>query len=751
MRQGRAKFKLILETMMKSYGINGLSQVMAGVAATILIFFMGGMANAITFTYTDTKSSCKSLTISPTGTITCNTTGTNAIPFNFNTQLSCRAGLDINTSTGLVKCATTLPECTSLSASSTSTVAPGETVTLTATCSNTPTGYQWSSTWASSPAPVQQPNTNTATVTIPAASSTGYHSYSVMASNSVGYGSSASVNLKVAVPGQSGPYAYIPSNTGKVSVLNTASNTISPSTVTAGTFGVAVHPSGIKTYVTNQGQNTVSVIDTATNKVIHTVNLMAPSDPALRGEGPAGVAITPDGRYIYVANTVSQNVTVIDALTNTIIKAVALPPGSNPVGVAVVKKSGGTQFEVFVANSGSNKVSVIDTATQAIKATAYTENGPYGVAVKPDGTKVYVTNSISNSVTEIDTGTYQSRGIFPPGAQKPQGIAVKPDGTEVYVVNQDSGTVSVINATDNTIASTITGLGSLPYNVAFSPSGSLAYVTNTYSGNVSILDTTQRAVVDTVAVGGAPYALGQFIGPANPYLGLWYKPGEDGWGISITEHGSMMFVAIYTYDQSGQPTWYVMSSCPIAGTSCTGDLYEVTGGTLPTAAWNGSNLKVNSAGTGTLTFADADSGTFSFTINGVAGSKAISRQVFGAGSTTPSVYYTDLWWNAGESGWGVALTQQFDKIFATWYAYDAAGKATWYVASDCAVTNSGCQGVLYQTSGGTPLTSTWNAANYKTPTPVGTIGFTFTDAGTGTMTYNINGETGSKPITRQPF
>ncbi|MCR4298625.1 MAG: YncE family protein [Gallionella sp.] len=729
---------------------------MAGLLLGILCAATAAAANAITFTYSEKYSSCDTLTVSPAGVITCNcaspftssggaffcnTGGATAFRFNFSRPLSCAAGLDINAATGSVDCATTLPSCT-LGAVPPGTAAPGDVVALTATCSNTPTGYQWTS------APELVPASSTAQLTIPATTPAGYYSYSVMASNAAGAGNSASAILKVAIPGEYGPLAYIPGNgnSGKVSVIDTATNTASSNLLGVGAIpvGVAVHPSGIKAYVTNQGHNTVSVIDAATNAVIATV------DVAPVGQSPAGVAVTPDGSKAYVANYTTDNVSVIDAGSDTVLRTVPLPAGSKPTGVATTKKPDGTR-QVFVANSGANTVSVIDPATDTVAYTAYTDAGPHGVAAKPDGTKIYVANSTSNSITVIDTSTYQSAGYsLGASAVKPQGIAVKPDGTEVYVVNNGSGTVSVFNTADNTISATISGLGALPYSVAFNPAGSLAYVTNSGSSNVSIIDTATRSVVDTISVGATPYALGQFVGPASPYRGLWWNPSEDGWGMSITQHGSMIFVAAYTYDQTGQPTWYVMSSCPVGGTSCTGDLYEVTGGTLPTVAWNGSGLKVNKVGTGTLTFTNADSGDFTFTINGTAGSKTISRQVFRADTTTPAVNYTDLWWNAGESGWGVALTQQFGTIFATWYSYDAAGNATWYVASDCAVAGSGCTGDLYHVAGGSSLTSVWNSAS-KVVTKVGTITFAFSDAGNGTMSYNINGETGSKIITRQPF
>ena len=75
-------------------------------------------------------------------------------------------------------------------------------------------------------------------------------------------------------------------------------------------------------YVTDNGSNSVSVIDTATNTVMATVPV---------GNNPVGVAITPDGRYAYVANANSGTVSVIDMATNTVGATVAVgmvPKGS---------------------------------------------------------------------------------------------------------------------------------------------------------------------------------------------------------------------------------------------------------------------------------------------------------------------------------------------------------------------------------------------------------------------------------------
>jgi YVTN family beta-propeller protein len=104
-------------------------------------------------------------------------------------------------------------------------------------------------------------------------------------------------------------------------------------------------------YITNNGANTVSVIDTATNRVTATVPV---------GSEPAGVAVTPDGSKVFVANLDSNTVSVIDTATNGVTATV--PVGSAPEGVAVTPDGS----KVFVANLFSNTVSVIDTATNRV-------------------------------------------------------------------------------------------------------------------------------------------------------------------------------------------------------------------------------------------------------------------------------------------------------------------------------------------------------------------------------------------------
>src|SRR5262249_39109373 len=79
----------------------------------------------------------------------------------------------------------------------------------------------------------------------------------------------------------------------------------------------------------------------------------------------------------------------------------------------------------YITNQNSNNVSVINTATNTVIATINVDAAPFGVAVSPDGSKVYVANTHSNTVSQIDTGSNTVTATASVGSQ-PAGIAITP-------------------------------------------------------------------------------------------------------------------------------------------------------------------------------------------------------------------------------------------------------------------------------------------------------------------------------------
>ena len=278
--------------------------------------------------------------------------------------------------------------------------------------------------------------------------------------------------------------AYVTNQTNNtVSVIDTATNTIT-ATVSVGATpgGIAITPNRAFVYVCNVSGNSVSVIDTATNTVTATVPV---------GSTPFSVAITPNGAFAYVANLRGNNVSVIATATNTVAATVAV--GAFPIAVAITPNGA----FAYVANEGGNSVSVIATATNTVAVTVTGTRLPFSVAVSPNGASAYVGHFLSpgvGAVSVIDTATNTITATVAVGNQ-PDGIAFTPNGAFAYVANFVGSSVSVINTASLTVTATISSAAArTPSAVAITPNGAFAYVANFNSNNASVIDTAANAI-----------------------------------------------------------------------------------------------------------------------------------------------------------------------------------------------------------------------------------------------------------------
>jgi hypothetical protein len=119
----------------------------------------------------------------------------------------------------------------------------------------------------------------------------------------------------------------------------------------------------------------------------------------------------------------------------------------------------------------------------------------------------------------------------------------------------------------------------------------------------------------------------------------------------------------------------------------------------------------------------------------------------------PTANYQGLWWASpagSESGWGINLAHQGDVIFATWFTYDANGKA-WWLSMTAPKTSAGAySGTLYATTG-PPFSAMPFDPSQVQASAVGSATLTFDDPGNGTFAYAVNGVSQTKAITRQVF
>lgn len=127
--------------------------------------------------------------------------------------------------------------------------------------------------------------------------------------------------------------------------------------------------------------------------------------------------------------------------------------------------------------------------------------------------------------------------------------------------------------------------------------------------------------------------------------------------------------------------------------------------------------------------------------------------VAGAALPARAANYTDIWWNAAESGWGLTIAHHEEKVFAVWYLYDEAGKPLWVVMSDGAASNGGrsFSGDIYRTTGPSYREPAFARDRVKV-NRIGTARIDFgADDVSATVTYVIAGKSATKAVSRQPF
>jgi len=233
-------------------------------------------------------------------------------------------------------------------------------------------------------------------------------------------------------------------------------------------------------------------IDTATNAVVAKVAV---------GMHPAHVVVSPDGRFAYVTNGGDNTVSVIDTSAQRLVATI--PVGQFPHGIRISPDG----KQAYVANLKGGTVSVIDTATHKEVAQVPAGKGPAQVGFTPDGRFAFVSLSEENAVAVIDPATRNVVRKVPVGSVPIQ-LYATPDSRTLLVANQGSrkkpgNTVSLINLESFKVAKTVT-TGNGAHGVAVDRDGRYAYVTNTYANSLSVLDLKERKVVKTVPVGKGP-------------------------------------------------------------------------------------------------------------------------------------------------------------------------------------------------------------------------------------------------------
>ncbi len=123
---------------------------------------------------------------------------------------------------------------------------------------------------------------------------------------------------------------------------------------------------------------------------------------------------------------------------------------------------------------------------------------------------------------------------------------------------------------------------------------------------------------------------------ATNYQDLWWASpaaSESGWGVNLTQQGDAMFATWFTYDVDGSPLWLSAIAFKTASGVYTGTLVRTTGPAFNAVPFDPSRVGRTSVGTATFSFANGDVGAFAYTVNNVARTKSIVREVLRAPGT----------------------------------------------------------------------------------------------------------------------
>jgi YVTN family beta-propeller protein len=253
---------------------------------------------------------------------------------------------------------------------------------------------------------------------------------------------------------------------GAVAVIDAATRrTVATVPTGKGAHGVNRSPSGRLLYVTNTGDETVTVVETASLTATRTLPV---------GSIPSVAVFTPDERKAYVAH-VSGGLSVIDVGRGAVVRKV---PGLQGAIVLAISKDG---RKVYVARGFDDKVGVIDTSTDRVRKTIPAGRDAHSVWVSPDGRFAWIVNRLSNTITVLATDRDRVVRTIAEVGDKPDILAFSPDGSKAFVTlrgNAATGDrkllsgsepgLSVIDAGSGGVLAKV-ALGGDPHGVAVRP------------------------------------------------------------------------------------------------------------------------------------------------------------------------------------------------------------------------------------------------------------------------------------------
>src|SRR5271169_4638505 len=313
-----------------------------------------------------------------------------------------------------------------------------------------------------------------------------------------------------------------------------------------------------RVYAAEQFSNTVSVTDPVDNKLLGVIKLGAPQpfnfSPLYRGQVLVhGMGYSPDHRTLAVVSIGSNSVTFIDTATNAVKHTTYV--GRSP-HEAFFTPDG---KEVWVTVRGENYISVIDPKTFTEKTRIITPDGPGMQIFSPDGTYGYICSSFN---PETDVVTVADHKIVAKVKQESPfcpNIAASPDGQQVWFTLKDTGKTQVFNAKPpfNLIKTIATGPITNHVNFAHPAKGTFASVPVGGTNEVKVFRSADFSQVATVPVGNLPHGVWPSGDGSRVYVGL-----ENNDALVAIDTATNQVIATIPIGQAPQAIAYVPDAAP---------------------------------------------------------------------------------------------------------------------------------------------------------------------------------------------
>ena len=314
-----------------------------------------------------------------------------------------------------------------------------------------------------------------------------------------------------------------------------------------------------RVYLSDQSSNTVSVVDPSTDKLLGVIRLGDPTpgnlSPLYRGQLLVhGMGFSPDHRTLVVVSIGSNSVTFIDTASNRVMHTSYV--GRSP-HEAMFTPDG---KEVWVAVRGEDYIQVLDGNSYEPIRRITVPNGPGMTIFSSDGKYGYVVSSFTPEMVVIDTQSHQIVGRVKQASPFSPDLAATPDGRQLWFTLKDVGKTQVINARPpfQNIALLDTGPITNHVNFARNAQGQFAYVTVGGLNAVKVFTTSDSPeLVATIPTGELPHGLWPSGDGARIYVGL-----ENANGVAAIDTASNKVVATVATGQSPQGMVYIPNAVP---------------------------------------------------------------------------------------------------------------------------------------------------------------------------------------------